>query len=362
MPLLGARARTHTLDAHAHTRVPRKRAPAGQTDPSGTCPSAPSSTPERPRVTGCQISASGLAVSSPARTARAADESVDRAVGIPGGPCHASPAIFARQSSATVVAWSARYSTLRASAMCRWAWPPLYVSLVEPCPIPTPASCSHSARTRPQAYAVIAEIASPTQHTSLAATGVPNARSRRLQAFSSMETNCSIFASVMVFVCGPSTARAAWCGLGVGDSPSTARAAWCADARACDFSPPRFRSAIGGGTGPSTGACAGANARRAPICSRAFDSASSQGRRVERHLTRRDCAKKATRGVRTVSFGHLRVVWGRPRSPFGGEFGHLRVVWGRIRRLTGSLRANLVTYGWFEGEFGHLRVVWGARF
>ena len=232
------------------------------------------------------------------------------------------------------------------------------------------------------ADAVIAEIASPTQHTSLAATGVPNARSRRLQAFSSMETNCSIFASVMVFVCGPSTARAAWCGLGVGDSPSTARAAWCglgvgdspstkraawcADARACDFNAAssafsaRRRSAIGSGTGPST-ACAGTNARRAPICSRLLTQPLKV---VESNddLTRRDCAKKATRGVRTVSFGHLRVVWGRPRSPFGGEFGHLRVVWGRIRRLTGSLRANLVTYGWFEGEFGHLRVVWGARF
>ena len=316
-----------------------------------------------------------LAGSSPGRTAQAADVSVDGAVGIPGGPCHASSALVAWQASAALVAWQARCSTFRASAVCRvWVWPPwcrcpsldVYDSLVEPRPPTTSACCSHSTRTRPQAYSVIAEKALSTEPTFLAATGVPNERSRRLQIFSSMETNCSIFASVMVFVCGPSTARAAWCGLGVGDSPSTKRAAWCADARACDFNAAssafsaRRRSAIGSGTGPST-ACAGTNARRAPICSRLLTQPLKV---VESNddLTRRDCAKKATRGVRTVSFGHLRVVWGRPRSPFGGEFGHLRVVWGRIRRLTGSLRANLVTYGWFEGEFGHLRVVWGARF
>ena len=183
----------------------------------------------------CQIFASMLAGSSPGRTAQAADVSVDGAVGIPGGPCHASSALVAWQASAALVAWQARCSTFRASAVCRvWVWPPwcrcpsldVYDSLVEPRPPTTSACCSHSTRTRPQAYSVIAEIASPTEPTFLAATGVPNERSRRLQIFSSMETNCSIFASVMVVVCG--------CGCdaccGVGDSPSTAPAAWCADA------------------------------------------------------------------------------------------------------------------------------------
>ena len=133
-----------------------------------------------------------LAGSSPGRTAQAADVSVDGAVGIPGGPCHASSALVAWQASAALVAWQARCSTFRASAVCRvWVWPPwcrcpsldVYDSLVEPRPITTSACSSHSTRTRPQAYSVIAEIASPTEPTFLAATGVPNERSRKVADF-----------------------------------------------------------------------------------------------------------------------------------------------------------------------------------